>query len=338
MAKVLVTGGCGYIGSHTMVDLLDKGHQPTSIDNLVNSSLKPLEGIQAITGQSVQNFDIDLRDFEALYATFAKHQFDAIIHFAALKSVGDSVDKPLLYYENNVAGLINLVRCQQSFGVRNFIFSSSCSVYGNAATLPVTEATPIQEAESPYARTKQFCEGILLDLANKDRKSNFIILRYFNPAGAHPSIKIGESSRTPASNLVPVVTETGVGIRNHLKVFGSDYPTRDGTCIRDYIYIMDLADAHTKALEYVVENRNAKNFEIFNLGSGAGSTVLEVVEAFEKVSGQKLNYQLVDRRPGDVVAIYANYEKARKVLGWQPTASIEKTMDTAWQWQLSQSK
>ena len=316
-----------------MVDLIDKGHEPVSVDNLVNSSSKPLQGIYEITGQLVENHPIDLRNLQALEHVFSSNDFDAIIHFAALKSVGDSVNQPLLYYENNLLGMINLLSCQQSFDVPHFIFSSSCSVYGNASSLPVTEHSPIQEAESPYARSKQFCEGILLDLAKKDSQSNYIILRYFNPAGAHPSIKIGEASKTTASNLVPVVTETAIGKREQLSVFGSDYPTRDGTCIRDYIYIMDLADAHTRALEYVIANRNQDNVDIFNLGSGRGSTVLEVIQAFEKTSGHTLNYQLCDRRPGDVVAVYADYTKANELLGWEPQNGIEEIMRTAWRWE-----
>ena len=337
MAKVLVTGGCGYIGSHTLVDLIAHGHQVVSIDNLWNSTTQALEGIKNITGADVKNYQIDLRDSAALEQVFTDHTFDAIIHFAALKSVGESVEKPLLYYENNIVGIINLLQCQQKHNIQHFIFSSSCSVYGNAKQLPVTEQTPLARAESPYARTKQFCEDIIFDLAVKDTQSSFILLRYFNPAGAHPSIEIGEAAKTPASNLVPVVTETAIGKRQLLQVFGSDYPTRDGTCIRDYIYIMDLAHGHTKALEYLLRGEHEDNVEIFNLGSGTGSTVLEVIKAFEKVSNQKLNYALSDRRRGDVVAIYADYGKAATHLGWTPKTGIEEIMHTAWQWELKRN-
>ena len=337
MAKVLVTGGCGYIGSHTIVDLLSKGHSTISIDNLINSDGGSLDRIKQITGKEVVNHQIDLQDRDGLMRFFESESFDAIIHFAALKSVGDSVSEPLRYYQNNVTGMLNLLACQQKFGIANFIFSSSCSVYGNAEELPVTEETPIAEAESPYARTKQFCEEIIFDLSKKDPSTSFIILRYFNPAGAHPSIIIGESSVSPASNLVPVVTETGIGKRQELKIFGRDYPTRDGTCVRDYIHIMDLADAHTKSLEFLLTKTDNEQVQIFNLGSGTGSTVLEVVQAFEKTSGQKLNYSLVDRRAGDVVAVYADYSKANNTLGWKPKRGIEEIMKSAWQWELARS-
>ena len=337
MAKVLVTGGCGYIGSHTVIDLLSKGHQAVSVDNLINSSGEALERIRKVTGTAVVNHEIDLQDGGSLMRLFESESFDAIIHFAALKSVGDSVNNPLRYYENNLVGMLNLLACQQKFSVSNFIFSSSCSVYGNAEVLPVTEATPIAEAESPYARTKQFCEEIIFDLSKKDQHSSFIVLRYFNPAGAHPTILIGEDSLTPASNLVPVVTETGIGKREQLKIFGSDYPTRDGTCVRDYIHIMDLADAHTRSLEYLMKEKTKEKVQIFNLGSGSGSTVLEVVRAFEKASGKDLNYALVDRRAGDVVAIFADYTKAKNTLGWEPKRGIEEIMKSAWLWELARS-
>ena len=295
MAKVLVTGGCGYIGSHTLVDLIQKGHEVTSVDNLVNSDTKPIQGILQITGTAVVNHEVDLLDLQLLEDIFAKGQFDAIIHFAALKSVGESVQQPLRYHKNNLVGMIHLLQCQRKYEVPHLIFSSSCSVYGNASELPVTEKTPIAEAESPYARTKQICEEIIFDVApSLANRATYIILRYFNPAGAHDSIIIGESSKNEANNLVPVITETAIGKREKMLVFGNDYPTRDGTCIRDYIHIMDLARAHTESLEFLLAKKSTKQVEIFNLGSGSGTTVLEAIKAFESVSHTKLNYEITD--------------------------------------------
>ncbi len=337
MAKVLVTGGCGYIGSHTLVDLIENNHEPYNLDNLSNSSIEVLNGIERITQASVGHSTLDLRDLKALEQLFEEQSFDAIIHFAALKSVGESVEQPLTYYENNLLGIINLLKCQVKYKVCHFIFSSSCSVYGNPDDLPVTEETEIREAESPYARTKQICEQIIFDTARIHSQYHYVILRYFNPAGAHPSIEIGESPTNIANNLVPVITETAVGKREKLLVFGSDYPTRDGTCIRDYIYIMDLARAHTQALEYSLKGSNDQNINIFNLGSGTGCTVLEVIHAFEQETGQHLNYELTDRREGDVMAIYANHQKATEVLGWHPRHTIRDIMRTAWQWELKRS-
>lgn len=334
MSKILVTGGCGYIGSHTIVDLLDNGFEVISVDNLSNASNRVLEGIGAITGKQVFNYKNDLCDLEALHRIFREHpDIVGVIHFAAFKLVGESVEQPLRYFQNNLIGLLNLVQCMQESRVRHLIFSSSCSVYGNAKDLPVTEETERQEAESPYARTKQMGEDILKDVTHADKQLNALLLRYFNPAGAHESALIGESPSNPASNLVPVITETAAGKRPEMVVFGDDYPTRDGSCIRDFIHVMDLANAHTRALQYLLDNRHSSNFELFNLGIGQGVTVLEAIKAFEQVSGVRLNYRIGPRRPGDVVAIYANNDKAARLLGWHPARDIQNIMRSAWAWE-----
>ncbi len=339
MAKVLVTGGCGYIGSHTLVDLIDHGFEVIAADNYSNSDPVVLEGIQAITGIRVKNYPIDLSDLPATRQLFLENRdLVGIIHFAALKSVGESVEKPLLYFQKNLGSLLNILQCMKDFEVKNLIFSSSCSAYGNADELPVTEDTPFQEAESPYARTKQMGEYILQDFSKRYKNINTISLRYFNPAGAHESALIGESPTQNASNLVPVITSTAIGKREKLIVFGNDYDTRDGSCIRDYIHVMDLANAHTKALQFVLENKNDTNAEVFNLGIGEGVTVLEAIEAFEKVNQQKLNYEIGPRRAGDVIAIYANYNKAAKLLGWHPKRNINDIMRTAWEWEKGRNK
>lgn len=338
MSKVLVTGGTGYIGSHTIVDLIDNGFEVISIDNLTNSNDDVLLGIEKITGVKVKNHRIDLVDLPSLLEVFRAHKDIAgIIHFAAFKLVGESVDKPLSYFRNNLIGLINLLTCMETFDVANLIFSSSCSVYGNAEELPVTEDTPFQEAESPYARTKQMGEQIIRDFARVHPDHQAVLLRYFNPAGAHESTIIGEAPSNAATNLVPVITETAIGKRRSMTVFGADYDTRDGSCIRDYIHVMDLANAHTKSLQFLLDNKNATNCEIFNLGIGEGVSVLEAIRAFEKVSGEKLNYEIGPRRPGDVVAIYADKERSEKVLGWQPKRDIEVIMDSAWKWEQARS-
>jgi UDP-glucose 4-epimerase len=339
MNKVLVTGGCGYIGSHTIVDLIDNGFEVISVDNLINSDPSVLEGIQAIANRRIRNYAVDLCDLDETRQIFKDHpDIIGIIHFAALKAVGESVEKPLLYYKNNINGLLNILHCIEEFKVKYFIFSSSCSVYGNTKQLPVTEETARQEAESPYARTKQIGEDIMRDFSMIHPFSNFIALRYFNPGGAHESGLIGESPLYATLNLVPVITEAAIGKRKEVQVFGNDYDTRDGSCIRDYIHVMDLAHAHTLALEYVMKHRNSENYEIFNLGIGDGVSVLEAINAFEKVNGLKLPYRIGQRRPGDVIAIYANNDKAKSKLGWSPKRNIEDIMRTAWAWEKRRSE
>lgn len=336
--KVLVTGGMGYIGSHTIVDLIDNGFDVVSIDNFLNSSADVIDGIEEITGVRVKNYNTDLVNFKATKSVFANNpDIIGVIHFAAMKAVGESVAKPWEYFYNNINGLLHILKCCKDFKIPNFIFSSSCSVYGNAKELPVTEATPMSEAESPYARTKQMGEHMIQDFAKAHPNFNAVLLRYFNPAGAHESGLIGEAPTTNASNLVPVLTGVAIGKREKLTVFGDDYNTRDGSCIRDYIHVMDLANAHTKSLQYASSNSNESNCEIFNLGIGEGATVLEAIHAFEKVSGKQLNYEIGNRRPGDVVAIYANNHKANQQLGWQPKRNIEDIMRTAWEWEQIQA-
>ena len=334
MTKILVTGGCGYIGSHTIVDLIENGYDVISVDNNSRSNSNVLKGIEEITGIKVKNYKVDLCNFDDTFAIFQENEdIEGIIHFAAYKSVGESVDKPLMYFENNLNSLINLLKCVQEFHTPYFVFSSSCSVYGNPDKVPVTESTPIKPAESPYAYTKQMSEQIINEFAKSSGTKN-ILLRYFNPAGAHPSIVIGEVPFGKPQNLVPAITQTAIGKLQKMSVHGVDYPTRDGSCIRDYIHICDLAHAHTLSLKYLQEAKNSLNSEVFNLGSGDGVTVLEAINAFEKVSGIKLNFETGPRRPGDVEAVYANNDLARNTLGWTPQFSLEQMMDTAWKWEL----
>lgn len=339
MQKVLVTGGCGYIGSHTIVDLIENGFEVISADNYINSDRKPLSGIKKITGKKIKNYNVDLINLAKTRNIFKENpDITGIVHFAALKSVGDSVNQPFLYFRNNMMSTLNLLQCAHEFGVKNFIFSSSCSVYGNSDELPVTEKTQRQEAESPYARTKQMGEDMIRDIAPEANKTNFILLRYFNPCGAHESALIGESPVNKAQNLVPVITETAIGKRKSMTVFGNDYDTRDGSCVRDYIHVMDLANAHTKSLQYLASAKNEKQVEIFNLGIGEGATVLEVIKAFEESTGQKLNYEIGPRRAGDVVSIYSNYDAIRDRMSWNPKRNIEDIMKTAWAWEQKRSK
>lgn len=333
MKKILVTGGCGYIGSHTIVDLLDHGYHVISADNLVNSDESALDGIFEITGKKIKNYNVDLCNLEATEQIFKEHpDIEGIIHFAALKAVGESVEKPILYFKNNINSLINILDCSRRYEVNHFIFSSSCTVYGNAEELPVTEKTPEKPAESPYGRTKQVGEKLIID-SIKNTAIQTISLRYFNPAGAHPSAQIGEAPSNPAQSLVPIITETAIGKRQSMSVHGSDYETRDGSCIRDYIHIMDLANAHTKAISYLLDRKNEKQYDVMNLGIGQGVTVLEAIQAFEKASGLALNYSLGPRRSGDVVAIYADYSYAKKQLGWVPKYGIDAIMASAWAWE-----
>lgn len=337
MNQVLVTGGCGYIGSHTIVDLIENGFDVLSVDSLINSTELPLKGIEKITGKRVKNYKIDLCDLEKVEQIFIENKrIIGVIHFAALKSVNESVDQPIEYFQNNLNSLLSVLKLSKKYGVNNFIFSSSCTVYGNVEKSPVTENTPLQKAESPYGMTKQMGEEIIEAYAKANLGSNNILLRYFNPGGAHESSLLGESPNN-AKNLIPVITETGIGKRKSLTVFGNDYETRDGTCIRDFIHVMDLANAHTKALRFLIDKKNNQPVEIFNLGIGQGVTVLEAIKAFEKISGKKLNYSLGEKRVGDVMAIFSDFEKANKLLGWNPSRNIEDIMRTAWKWELSRS-
>lgn len=337
--KILVTGGCGYIGSHTIVDLVGSGYEVTSVDNLINSSEKVLDGIEEICGQRIENFKVDLSVASQVEAFFeASHDFAGIIHFAALKSVADSVANPLLYYRNNTNSLLNVLEAMYKYDIKNLIFSSSCSVYGNSKCLPVTENTPFEKAESPYAYTKQIGEIMIRDFIKIHHRHSAAMLRYFNPAGAHESGLIGESSAETATNLVPVITETAIGKREKMTVFGTDYDTRDGSCIRDYIHIIDLARAHTLALDKLGRENESNSCEVYNLGIGEGVTVLEAIRAFEKVADRSLNYETGERRAGDVEAIYSNYDKAKAHLGWRPEHNIESIMQTAWRWEQNRSK
>ncbi|MBL7683300.1 MAG: UDP-glucose 4-epimerase GalE [Flavipsychrobacter sp.] len=338
MKKILVTGGCGYIGGHTIVDLIANGFEVISVDDLSHGSLRMLHGIEKIVGKSVKNYKVNLCDADDTETIFIENpDIAGIIHFAAFKSVPESVNEPLKYYRNNLDSLVNILKCAQTYKVNHFVFSSSCSVYGNAQKLPVEETAPLVEPESPYARTKQIGEAICRDLAKQNPDFNVTLLRYFNPVGAHPTVHIGELQEKP-ENLVPVITQTAIGKRNEMQVFGTDYPTRDGSCVRDYIHVMDIANAHTKALQYTLEGNNSTNCDVFNLGSGNGVTVLELIHAFEKVSGEKLHYKLGPRRPGDVVEVYANNAKARALLDWDIKYSLDDMMDTAWRWEQAMKK
>jgi UDP-glucose 4-epimerase len=334
MNKILVTGGCGYIGAHTIVDLIQNGYEVISVDNNSRSNLRLLEGAEKITGKKIKNYKVDLCNYDETYAVLQEnHDIIGIIHFAAYKAVGESVEKPLLYFENNLMSLINLLKCVKEFHIPHFVFSSSCTVYGNPDVVPVTEETPPKPAESPYGYTKQMGEQIVSETVKSLLDTNAILLRYFNPAGAHPSGLIGELPVGKPQNLVPAITQTAIGKLPQMTVFGDDYDTRDGSCVRDFIHICDLAHAHTLALNYLVEQKNFTRCEVFNLGSGNGVTVLEAIRAFEEVSGEKLNYKIGPRRTGDVVATYANNDKARIFLGWSPVFTLQQMMQTAWQWE-----
>lgn len=338
MSKILVTGGCGYIGSHTIVDLVDHGFEVISADNLSRGFGEMNEKVSKLLGQSIKNYPADLSDAAATRAIFeANPDIQGIIHFAAYKSVPESVDAPLMYYKNNIGSLINILECAKEFGVQNIVFSSSCSVYGNADVLPVTETAPLKEAESPYAATKQMGEQICADFVKGNPGFKIVLLRYFNPVGAHESTLIGEMNQRP-ENLVPIVTQTAIGIRSEMTVFGNDYDTRDGSCVRDYIHVMDIAHAHTLALQKSLENALPSGCEVFNLGTGEGVTVLELIKAFESVSGLKLNYNIGPRRPGDVIKVYADNTKAKTLLGWQPGYDITAMMQTAWNWEQALAK
>jgi UDP-glucose 4-epimerase len=335
MKKILVTGGTGYIGSHTAVELQNKGYEVIIVDNLSNSQIEVLGNIAAITGKKPQFEQFDLADRKKTLDFFRLHQdIDAIIHFAAYKAVGESVEKPLMYYQNNLFSLVNILQGMIENGIQNFVFSSSCTVYGQPQKLPVDENAPIQQAMSPYGNTKQISEEIISDTV-KSSAVKAIALRYFNPIGAHESAKIGELPLGVPNNLVPFITQTAIGIREQLKVFGDDYPTPDGTPIRDYIHVVDLAKAHVVAVDRMVGKKGKKDFEVFNLGTGNGYSVLEVIKSFEKVSGVKLNYKIVDRRPGDVTEVWADTGFANRELGWKAEKGIDEMNASAWKWELA---
>lgn len=331
--KIVVTGGLGFIGSHTVVELQNEGYEVIVIDNLSNSSIEVLDGIERITGKKPIFESIDLRDKSAVQNFFKIHtDISGVIHFAASKAVGESVENPLLYYENNISALIYVLQELTKLPAANFIFSSSCTVYGQAEKMPITEDAPIQTAMSPYGNTKQIGEEIITD-TSKVSALNAILLRYFNPIGAHKSAEIGELPLGVPQNLVPFITQTAMGLRKELSVYGNDYPTTDGTAVRDYIHVVDLAKAHVIAMQRLLNKKNIDSVETFNLGTGKGSSVLEVIQSFEKVSGQKLNYKIVGRREGDITEAYANTDKANRVLGWKAASSLDDSLASAWKWE-----
>ncbi|MBG6130408.1 UDP-glucose 4-epimerase [Aquimarina sp. EL_43] len=332
--KILVTGGLGFIGSHTVVELQNKGYEVVIIDNCSNSSPDVIKGICEITGKDLIFEKFDLREKDKVQDFFNRHNdIEGVIHFAASKAVGESVEKPLLYYENNLSTLVYILQQLANKPSASFIFSSSCTVYGQADELPITEDAPVKAAESPYGNTKQIGEEIIRDTCKVYPALKAIALRYFNPIGAHPSAEIGELPIGVPQNLIPFITQTAIGLREQLSVFGDDYPTSDGTCIRDYIHVVDLAKAHVVALQRLLEGKNASNYEVFNVGTGTGSSVLEVIQSFEKVSKQKLNYKIVERREGDITAAYADTTKANSELGWKAKSSLDDSLTSAWKWE-----
>jgi UDP-glucose 4-epimerase len=334
MKKILVTGGLGFIGSHTVVALQQEGFEVVIIDNLSNSTIDVLDKITSITHLKPEYHNIDLRDKTAVKTFFANNTIDGVIHFAASKAVGESVQIPLEYYENNISSLVYVLQELSANNINNFIFSSSCTVYGQADELPITENAPIKPAESPYGNTKQIGEEIIKDTTKvSDLKA--IALRYFNPIGAHESAKIGELPIGIPQNLIPFVTQTAAGIRKELSVYGNNYPTPDGTAVRDYIHVVDLAKAHIIALKRLMDNKNKTTFEVFNLGTGKGNSVLEVIQTFEKVTGKELNYKFVDRREGDIISAYADTTIANKELGWKAELTLDEALLSAWKWQLT---
>lgn len=334
MDKILVTGGLGFIGSHTVVELQNEGYEVVIIDDLSNSSIDVLDGITNITGKTPIFEKLDLKDKAGVEAFFVKYNdIKGVIHFAASKAVGESVQEPLLYYENNIATLVYILQELKKLPSAGFIFSSSCTVYGQADELPITESAPVKKAESPYGNTKQIGEEIIQDTCKVVPSIKAIALRYFNPIGAHESVEIGELPIGVPQNLVPFITQTAIGLREQLSVFGDDYPTPDGTCIRDYIHVVDLAKAHVVALNRLLKRKNKSNYETFNLGTGRGSSVLEVIQSFERVSGKKLNYKIVDRREGDITAAYADTNYANNELGWKSQLSLDDAMQSAWKWE-----
>ena len=335
MKKILVTGGLGFIGSHTVVELQNEGFDVVIIDNLSNTTISVLDSITEITGKKPDYYNLDVRSKSDLKNFFDNNKVDGIIHFAAFKAVGESMEKPLDYYENNLSSLIYILQEIKDRNLVNFIFSSSATVYGEADSLPLTEDAPVKKAESVYGNTKKIGEEIIRDASNA-HNINTIALRYFNPIGSHETAKIGELPLGVPANLIPFVTQTAAGIREQLSVFGDDYPTEDGTAIRDYIHVVDLAKAHIAALKRLLNKDNKKSFEYFNVGTGKGSSVLEVIKTFERVNNLKLNYKIVDRRPGDVMASYADTTTANRELNWKTEKSLEEALASAWKWQLQQ--
>ncbi len=336
MSRILVTGGTGYIGSHTVVELMQSGFDVVIVDNLSNSSIDVLDGIEAIVGKRPDFANIDCSDYVAMAELFDKyHDIEGVIHFAASKAVGESVEKPLLYYRNNIGSLICLLEVMKAHKVKNIVFSSSCTVYGqpDSAHLPVNEDAPIQKALSPYGNTKQINEEILADEAHADKGLHVILLRYFNPIGAHPSALIGELPNGVPQNLLPFVTQTAAGLRKQLRVFGNDYNTPDGSCIRDYIYVVDLAKAHVIAVRRQLEKKSSEQVEVFNLGTGKGLSVLEILNTFIKVTGVDVPYEIVGRREGDIEKVWADPKKANEVLGWKAETPTEDILLSAWKWQ-----
>lgn len=334
MARILVTGGTGYIGSHTVVELINSGYDVLIVDNLSNSNVDVLTGIEKITGVRPDFENVDCMDYSAMDRLFDKYtDIVAVIHFAASKAVGESVEKPLLYYRNNISSLISVLELMKAHNVRNIVFSSSCTVYGQPDVLPVDETAPIKPALSPYGNTKQINEEIIRDVSHADANLRATLLRYFNPIGAHPSALIGELPNGVPQNLLPYVTQTAAGLRPELKVFGDDYNTPDGSCIRDYIYVVDLAKAHVIAVQRMLEGKSQDSVEVFNLGTGRGLSVLEIVETFKRVTGVDVPYQIVPRRAGDIEKVWANPKKANEVLGWRAETSVEDTLLSAWRWQ-----
>lgn len=332
--KILVTGGLGFIGSHTVVELQNEGFEVVIIDDLSNSSIDVLDGITRITKKKPIFEEMDLRDKQKVQDFFQKYtDIEGVIHFAASKAVGESVGKPLLYYENNITTLVYILQELTKKKDASFIFSSSCTVYGQADKMPITEDAPVKPAESPYGNTKKMGEEIIKDTCKAYDQLKSIALRYFNPIGAHPSVEIGELPIGVPQNLMPFITQTGAGIRECLSVFGDDYPTEDGTCIRDYIHVVDLAKAHVVAMQRLISNKNKENYEVFNIGTGKGSSVLEAIKSFEKVSEKKLNYKIVDRRAGDITSAYADTGKANNELGWKAKSTLDEAMASAWKWQ-----
>jgi len=334
--NILVTGGAGFIGSHTVVALAEAGFRPVIIDDFSNSQASALDGLAEILGEKPVCYAQNCNDFEALRRIFKEEKISGVIHFAAFKAVGESMHEPLKYYDNNLGSLLTLLRAMQAENISNLIFSSSCTVYGEPENLRVTEQTPVQPASSVYGNTKQIGEEILRDVTGANPKLRAISLRYFNPIGAHPSSHIGELPLGVPSNLVPFITQTAAGMRESLTVFGNDYPTPDGTCIRDYIHVMDLAEAHVAALQNLFASaEHAENYQVFNVGTGQGNSVLELIKTFEEVSGKPLNYKIGPRRAGDISAVYADATKVQAGLGWAAKRSLHEALTDAWHWQQS---